>query len=75
MCIAPRMPSPPPAPEPLPITPPQVSQGVAGKKQMSPLTAGEDNTQDASKKIRTRIGRSNLRIPLFTEGSGINYPQ
>ena len=72
MCM-PKAPSPPPAPEPLPITPPQVEQGLTGKKQMSPLTAGEDN--DGSKKNRKRLGRGDLRIPLSSEGSGVNYPQ
>lgn len=76
MCVSPKAPSPPPAPEPLPPTPPAVSQGVAGKKQMSPQVAGENSEagQTASNKSRTRLGRGSLRIPLTSEGSGLNYP-
>jgi len=77
MCLpSPKMPSPPPAPEPLPPTPPAVTQGVAGKKQMSPQTAGESgvDTTSASNKSRIRLGRGSLRIPLASEGSGLNYP-
>lgn len=74
MCPSPKQPSPPPAPEPLPPTPPMVTQGVAGKKQMSPQTAGEENNPSASNKSRVRLGRGSLRIPLASEGSGLNYP-
>lgn len=73
--MCPKSPSPPPMPEPLPPTPPSVSQGVAGKKQMSPQVAGEENnTGSASNKSRIRLGRGSLRIPLSSEGSGLNYP-
>jgi hypothetical protein len=77
MCISsPKTPSPPPAPEPLPPTPPAVTQGVTGKKQMSPQVAGESSEagQTASNKSRIRLGRGSLRIPLTSEGSGLNYP-
>lgn len=74
MCLSPKMPSPPPAPEPLPPTPPMVVAGVAGKKQTSPQTAGEIDGTTASNKSRVRLGRGSLRIPLASDGSGLNYP-
>jgi len=79
MCLSPKMPSPPPTPEPIASTPtpPSVTQGITGKKQSAPQTAGEgvaDASNLASNQSRKRIGRGSLRIPLANEGSGLNYP-
>lgn len=77
MCLSPKMPSPPPAPEPTPPTPPSVVQGITGKKQNAPQTAGEgmaDASNLASNQSRKRLGRGSLRIALANEGSGLNYP-
>jgi hypothetical protein len=43
---------------------------------MSPQIAGENSEagQTASNKSRTRLGRVSLRIPLTSDGSGLNYP-
>ena len=70
-------PWPPPAPEPIPATPPSVSSATT--KQVAPTSAdaeGRDTTV-ASRVARRRVGRGTLRIPLATSGltkSGLNIP-
>ena len=70
-------PWPPPAPEPIPATPPSVSSATT--KQVAPTSAdaeGRDTTV-ASRVARRRVGRGTLRIPLETSGltkSGLNIP-
>ena len=70
---------PPPAPEPIPATPPSVSGATTS--QVAPTSAtGEAsgrNTSVASRVARRRVGRGSLRIPLATSGltrSGLNIP-
>jgi len=75
MCLSPKMPSPPPAPEPIPVN--QVSNATT--KQNAPAMAdstGRD-VNVASATSRRRTGRGSLRIPLASSGltsSGLNLP-
>ena len=67
MCVAPRPPSPPPAPEPLPKPTDTVKKALT--QQKAPADAmSKDNT-----KMKKRMGRGSLRIPL-SGGSGGNFP-
>ena len=80
MCVSVKAPSiPAPAPEPIPPTPPSVSNATT--QQTAPTSAtGEAsgrNTSIASRVARRRVGRGSLRIPLATSGltrSGLNIP-
>ena len=77
MCLSVKAPAPPPMPEPIPATPPQVSGATT--KQMSPASADAKgkNINVASSAQRRRVGRGTLRIPLATSGltdSGLNLP-
>jgi hypothetical protein len=80
MCLSPRIPSPPPAPEIIPDTPPTVAKSTTS--QMSPREAGTSdasgrNLNYASNVARKRLGRGSLRIPLASSGlsaSGLNIP-
>ena len=77
MCVSVKAPAPPPMPEPIPATPPQVSGATT--KQVSPASADAkgQNINVASSAQRKRVGRGSLRIPLATSGltaSGLNLP-
>ena len=79
MCVSVKAPSMPPAPEPIPPTPPSVSNATT--TQNAPTSAtGESSGRDtsiASRVARRRVGRGSLRIPLATSGltkSGLNIP-
>ena len=77
MCLAPKMPSPPPAPEPIPVTPNTVSNATT--KQNAPASADSSgrDINVASSTARRRTGRGSLRIPLASSGlssSGLNIP-
>ena len=77
MCLSIKAPAPPPMPEPIPATPPQVSGATT--KQVAPASADASgrNVNVASSAQRRRVGRSTLRIPLATSGltaSGLNLP-
>ena len=77
MCLSVKAPAPPPMPEPIPATPPQVSGATT--KQVAPASADAkgQNINVASSTQRKRVGRSSLRIPLATSGltaSGLNLP-
>ena len=77
MCVSVKAPSLPPAPEPMPATPPQVSGATT--KLVAPASADAKgmNINVASSAQRRRVGRSSLRIPLATSGltaSGLNLP-
>ena len=77
MCVSIKAPAPPPMPEPIPATPPQVSGATT--KQNAPATADASgrNVNVASSYSRRRIGRGTLRIPLASSGltrSGLNLP-
>ena len=77
MCVSIKAPAPPPMPEPIPATPPQVSGAIT--KQVAPAGADASgrNVNVASSAQRRRVGRSTLRIPLATSGltaSGLNLP-
>jgi len=76
-------PSPPPAPEPIPSTPPTVANATT--RQDAPSTAVKRNESGeavgrslnkASTASRKRLGRGSLRIPLssVSGGSGLNFP-
>ena len=75
MCGAiftPKIPSPPPAPEPIPAvdTNPTIANAVT--KQKAPNIANQSGTTR-----RKRVGRGSLRIPLTSSGlsaSGLNIP-
>ena len=77
MCLAPKMPSPPPAPEPIPVMQNTVSNATT--KQNAPASADSSgrNVNVASSTARRRTGRGSLRIPLASSGltsSGLNLP-
>ena len=77
MCLAPKMPSPPPAPEPIPVMPNTVSNATT--KQNAPASADSSgrDINVASSTARRRTGRGSLRIPLASSGltsSGLNLP-
>ena len=75
MCGAiftPKIPSPPPAPEPIPAvnTNPTIANAVT--KQKAPNIANQEGYT-----ARKRLGRGTLRIPLSSSGlsaSGLNIP-
>ena len=75
MCIAPRRPIDPPKAEPIPETPPMVTNATTTKdapKQASSTSAVSQNTA-----MKKRRGRGSLRIPLISSGlsqSGTNFP-
>mgnify|MGYP001160804780 FL=1 len=65
----------PPKPEPIPETPPMVTNATTTKdapKQASSTSAVSQNTA-----MKKRRGRGSLRIPLTSSGlsqSGVNFP-
>ena len=77
MCVSIKAPAPPPMPEPIPATPPQVSGATT--KQNAPMVADASgrNVNVASSYNRRRVGRGTLRMPLASSGltkSGLNLP-
>lgn len=80
MCSFSRPSMPPPAPEPIPETPPRVSNAI--NSQDAPATAKSSSASDvnvnsSSNAQRKRLGRGVLRIPLLSSGltsSGVNFP-
>lgn len=80
MCVSMKAPSLPPAPEPIPVMPPRVSN--AKNSQDAPATAKSSSASDvnvnsSSNAQRKRLGRGVLRIPLTSSGlssSGLNFP-
>ena len=70
--FAPKIPSPPPAPEPIPQVDNTPTIGKAVTKQKAPNIANQEGYI-----ARKRVGRGTLRIPLLTSGltgSGLNIP-
>ena len=70
--FAPKIPSPPPAPEPIPQVDNTPTIGKAVTKQKAPNIANQEGYV-----ARKRVGRGTLRIPLLTSGltaSGLNIP-
>jgi len=85
MCVSIKAPTPPSAPEPIPETPPVVSNAtttqdaptVAKKRDATGADVSGRNTDMASSANRKRLGRGSLRIPLASSGlsgSGLNFP-
>tara|TARA_B100000287_G_scaffold435014_2_gene501418 strand:- start:372 stop:611 length:240 start_codon:yes stop_codon:yes gene_type:complete len=77
MCSFSRPSIPPPAPAPIPETPPQVSNATTKRdapRQAKSTSAIETAT---STNVRKRRGRGSLRIPLTSSGltgTGLNFP-
>ena len=70
--FAPKIPSPPPAPEPIPQVDNTPTIAKAVTKQKAPNIANQEGYV-----ARKRVGRGTLRIPLLTSGltgSGLNIP-
>jgi len=65
----------PPAPEPIPETPPQVTNATT--KKDAPKLAKSTSSSYSNTSVRKRAGRGSLRIPLASSGlsnSGVNFP-
>ena len=70
--FAPKIPSPPPAPEPIPVVDNNPTFAKAVTKQKAPNIANQEGYI-----ARKRVGRGTLRIPLSSSGldaSGLNIP-
>ena len=70
--FAPKIPSPPPAPEPIPQVDNTPTIANAVTKQKAPNIANQEGYV-----ARKRVGRGTLRIPLISSGltaSGLNIP-
>ena len=77
MCVSIKAPSMPPAPQPIPATPPSVSGAVTRQNAPAYADASGRNVNVASAYSRRRVGRGTLRIPLASSGltaSGLNLP-
>jgi len=75
MCIAPRRPADPPKAEPIPETPPMVTNATT--KKDAPKTASSTSSASTNSAMKKRRGRGSLRIPLISSGlsqSGTNFP-
>ena len=70
--FTPKIPSPPPAPEPIPRVDNNPTIANAVTKQKAPNIANQEGSV-----ARKRVGRGTLRIPLSSSGlsaSGLNIP-
>jgi len=65
----------PPKPEPIPETPPMVTNATT--KKDAPKTASSTSSASTNSAMKKRVGRGSLRIPLTSSGlssSGVNFP-
>ena len=75
MCSFSRPSIPPPAPEPIPETPPVVTSATT--KNDAPKMADSASSVETSSVQKKKLGRGSLRIPLASSGlsgSGVNFP-
>ena len=67
-------PSPPPAPQAIPVATSTVSNATTKQKAPTEANNSSASTSVASNYARKRVGRGSLRIPLASSGSGLNFP-
>ena len=75
MCSFSRPSLPPPAPEPIPETPPRVANATT--KNVAPKLATSSSSVDTANVMNKKRGRGSLRIPLASSGltgSGVQFP-
>jgi len=77
MCAFSRPSLPPPAPAPIPETPPTVSNALTKKNAPKQASSASQVSSATSTAMKKRAGRGSLRIPLASSGltgSGIQFP-
>ena len=70
-------PSPPPAPESIPVAPPSITNATTKRDAPKQATSTSTSASATNTAMKKRRGRGSLRIPLTSSGlnqSGVNFP-